>query len=246
MKVLALNGSPSMDKGNTALILSPFLEGIREAGAEVELYHTRKLTINPCGGEYNCWLKTPGECFQQDDMQMLYPKLRAADVWVLASPLFADGLAAPLKILVDRFVPLFEPTIEIHEGHCRHPRRASLHTSQLVLVSNCGFWEKDNFNMLVGHMRTECVRSGIDFAGALLRPHGPALRPMRAMGQPVDDVLDAARAAGRQLVTEGHMSAEVLSVVSRELLPLESYLRMVNGEFRRLQDKWTARRGTAS
>jgi multimeric flavodoxin WrbA len=33
MKVLVFNGSPNMDKGNTALILYPFIEGMREEGA---------------------------------------------------------------------------------------------------------------------------------------------------------------------------------------------------------------------
>ena len=86
MKVLAFNCSPKMNKGNTALILNPFLEGMREAGAEVELFYTKKLKINPCQGEGNCGFKTPGECFQKDDMQMLYPKLRDADIWVFAPP----------------------------------------------------------------------------------------------------------------------------------------------------------------
>jgi len=49
-----------MDKGNTALILNPFLEGMREAAVEVELFYTRKLNINPRTGEFNCWLKNPG------------------------------------------------------------------------------------------------------------------------------------------------------------------------------------------
>ncbi len=47
MKVLAINSSPKMDKGNTAMILNPFLEEMREAGAEVELFYTRKLNIKP-------------------------------------------------------------------------------------------------------------------------------------------------------------------------------------------------------
>jgi len=43
MKVLAFNCSPKMDKGSTALILTPFLDGMREAGATVEIFYTRKL-----------------------------------------------------------------------------------------------------------------------------------------------------------------------------------------------------------
>lgn len=42
MKVPAINSSPKMDKGNTALILAPFLEGMREAGAEVELFYPKE------------------------------------------------------------------------------------------------------------------------------------------------------------------------------------------------------------
>ncbi|MCK4949508.1 MAG: hypothetical protein KAS60_05425 [Thermoplasmata archaeon] len=41
------------------------------------------------------------------------------------------------------------------------------------------------------------------------------------------DVLDAARRAGRELV-EGDMSAETLAVVSKELVTLEECMRMQN------------------
>ena len=37
MRVVVINNSPKMNKGDTGLILAPFLEGMREAGAEVEL-----------------------------------------------------------------------------------------------------------------------------------------------------------------------------------------------------------------
>jgi multimeric flavodoxin WrbA len=47
-----------MDKGNTALILGPFLEGMRAAGAEVELFYTRKLKINPCR-QFNWMIRPP-------------------------------------------------------------------------------------------------------------------------------------------------------------------------------------------
>jgi len=231
MKVVAINSSPNMDKGNTALILGPFLEGMREVGADVELFHTRKMKINPCQGEFNCWLKTPGKCFQKDDMQMLLPKLAEADVLVLATPLYVDGVTGPMKNLLDRIIPLAQPFFELRDGHCRHPGRDGSKGSHLVLVSNCGFWEIDNFNPMLVHMKAVSKNMAREFAGALLRPHGPALMKMMEMGAPVDDILDAAKEAGRQLVEDGRISPETLKGVSRELLPLEMYIEIVNKKF---------------
>ena len=107
MNVLAINGSPHMDDGNTALILNHFLEGIKEAGANVELFYTRKLKIGPCNGDMSCWFQNPGKCGQDDDMQMLLPKFKESDVIVWASPVYYSGITGPLKNLMDRQLPLF-------------------------------------------------------------------------------------------------------------------------------------------
>lgn len=233
MKVIAINASPRMDKGITHTILSPFLDGMRKAGAEVEVFYTKKLIINPCQGEFSCWLKTPGKCFQKDDMQLLLPKLAEADIYVFATPVYVDGMAGPLKNLLDRIIPIGEPFFELREGHCRHPRRdgASL-AGKVALVSTCGFWETDNFDPLLAHLKAMCRNFNREFAGALLRPHGPALQAMAKQGAPVKDVFEAAEAAGRQLVREGTMSSETLAAVSRTLLPLEAYVQAVNQNFR--------------
>lgn len=76
----------------------------------------------------------------------------------------------------------------------------------------------------------------MEFAGALLRPHGEALRPMMEMGISLDDVFEAAREAGRQLVKDGKMSAEILNIVSRELMPLEAYVQAANEMFQQALD----------
>ena len=65
MEVIAINASPRMDKENTALILEPFLEGIKEKGALVELFYTKKLKINPCHGVFTCWFKTREGAFNR-------------------------------------------------------------------------------------------------------------------------------------------------------------------------------------
>ncbi|RZN68128.1 MAG: flavodoxin family protein [Candidatus Methanolliviera hydrocarbonicum] len=228
MKVLALNGSPRMKKGNTALILDPFLEGMREEGAEVELYYTKNLKINPCQGKFICWTKTPGKCWQKDDMQMLLPKICEADILVLGTPVYLDSVSGPIKNVMDRMIPLVHGTIEMRDGHCRHPLREECKRGKVVLVSNCGFWEIDNFDPMIVQMKAWCKNTSREFAGALIRPHGEGLRPAMKMGLPVDEIFDAAKEAGRQLVKEGKMSLETLKIVSRELMPLEMYVQSVN------------------
>jgi multimeric flavodoxin WrbA len=231
MKAIAINASPMMDKGNTAAILSPFLDGMREAEAEVRVYYTKKLNIKPCQGEFDCWLRTPGKCFQKDDMEMLLPELAEADIQIFATPVYVDGMAGPLKNLFDRMIPLGSPSIELRDGHCRHPGRTGRKgndTGQMVLVSNCGFWEMDNFDPLLAHIKAICRNMNREFAGALLRPHGPALKVMASGGALVNDIFEAAREAGRQLVQEGEMSSQILATVSRPLMPLEAYLQRAN------------------
>jgi multimeric flavodoxin WrbA len=225
------------DKGNTAVILHPFLDGMRAAGAEVELLYTKKLNIKPCQGEFNCWFKTPGECFQEDDMRLLHPKLSAAEVWVFATPVYVDGFSGPMKNLLDRLIPHVQPFFELRDGHCRHPKREQEKLEKVVLVSNCGFWEMDNFGPLLVHMEACCRNLGAEFAGALLRPHGPALKMMLETGAPVTDVVDAARVAGRQLIEEGRMDEQTLGTVSRTLMPLEAYMNAANESFRRALEK---------
>ena len=238
MKVIAINSSPSMEKGNTAVILGPFLEGMKEAGAEVEVFYTKKLDINPCQGEFNCWLKTPGECFQKDDMQWLRPKMEAADVMVLATPLYVDGMTGPMKNLIDRIIPGAQPFFEMRDGHIRHPGRGEKRSTKgkMVLVSNCGFWELDNFDALVVHVEAICKNANMDFAGALLRPQGPAMKPMLEVGGLVEDVIEAAREAGRQLAREGRISPETLATVRRDLMPREEYFEAANRSFQQALD----------
>ena len=228
MKVVVINGSPLGEKGNTALILGPFVEGMKTAGAEVSVFLTKAMTVKPCQGEYNCWFRTPGRCFQQDDMQTLLPRVLDANALVLATPLYVDGMAGPLKMVVDRMIPMADPMIELREDHCRHPGRSVVKDRKLVLVSNCGFWELDNFDALVSHVKAIARNMKAEFAGALLRPHGPAFKAMLDLHSPVTDVVDAARDAGQQLIEKGSIATETLNAISRPLLPRDRYVAIAN------------------
>ena len=59
IKVLVINGSPGMEKEYTALLLDPFIQGMKGAGAEVELFYAHKMEIGHCTGEMYCWYEKP-------------------------------------------------------------------------------------------------------------------------------------------------------------------------------------------
>jgi len=239
MKVLALNASPFMERGNTALLLEPFLDGMKEERCDVELLYTCRLHVKPCLGEMACWTKTPGKCVQDDDVKMLLPKFQEADVIVFATPVYVDGMPGTLKNLIDRLIPVIEPYFVMREGHCRHPPRGLHKQSKVVLVSNCGFWEKDNFDPLLMHIQAICKNACWQFAGALLRPHGEAFGYMIRKEISVQDIIDAAKNAGKELAKTGKISEKNLKVVSRDLVPLETYVEMTNKAFKQALDKLT-------
>jgi multimeric flavodoxin WrbA len=217
MKVLAINGSPHMDEGNTAMILNPFLDGMKEAGSEVEVFYTRKLKIGACNGDMSCWFVNPGTCGQKDDMQMLLPKIKEADVIVWASPVYYAGMTGPLKNLIDR-------QLSIHDMGGQSAKK-----QKIVLVSTCSAWELSMFDPMLLQMKAIYTRpdGSCDFVGALLRPMADGVKEMLKAGETglVDGIFRAAKEAGRQLVKEGMISEELQKQVSRELMPRDAYYK---------------------
>lgn len=58
--------------------------------------------VNPCIGCNSCFTREGNKCFQNDDMDGIYEKLRVADVVVVASPVYFYGISAELKAVIDR------------------------------------------------------------------------------------------------------------------------------------------------
>ena len=227
MKVVVINSSPHKDKGNTALILNPFVEGMKEKGAEVEVYYPGELKINPCHGDMTCMMST-GKCHQDDDMKWLLPNIAESNIIVFASPLYCDGVSGPMKMLMDRLPPMAYLTMEIRNDRLRHPLREGWNVKKAVLVSNCGFWEMENFEPMKNHIKAFCNNMNAKYAGELLRPHGPVLRAMIENNMPADDVIESARKAGHELIENGKISSETMDNVSRPLVPRDTFLQVAN------------------
>jgi multimeric flavodoxin WrbA len=228
MKILALNGSPNKTNGNTHLTLQPFLDGAAEAGAEIETVYVHDLNVEPCRGCFGCWSEKD-ECVIRDDMDELRPKMGACDVLALAAPLYVDHIPGPTKTVLDRSIPLVQPAIELRDGHCRHPwKEAVSGLKSIVLVSVCGFWELDNFHILVDWANAWGRNMGVSLAGALLRPHAYSYKYMPDEVPAKQAVTDALARAGRELVEKGRISPETENAIAAPLVSLEQYLEHVN------------------
>ncbi len=99
MLVLGLQGSPRK-RGNTATMLSWFLDRAGALGAETLELQVPELKIQPCKECGTC--ETKGFCPIEDKMQEVYPLLWRAEVVVMGTPVFFYGPTAQLKALIDR------------------------------------------------------------------------------------------------------------------------------------------------
>lgn len=218
-RVVAVNGSPNREKGNTERILRPFLEGMKEAGAKIDLLYAKRLDIKPCKGELYCWNTNPGKCHIKDDMQSVYPLLKRADILVLATPVYIP-LPGEMQNFVNRLVPLMDPVLTKRNGRTRARFRSDVKIRKIVLVSTSGWYEKGNFGTVLRIAKEIANDVSVEFAGALVRPHAQLLA---REGSKADRVLEAARESGRQLVATGRISKSLIEAVGKPLIPEEKY-----------------------
>ena len=116
MNIVILNGSPR-PKGNTAAMVAAYREGAESAGHSVTVFDVCRMRIAGCLACEHCHKVEQRVCVQADDMQRIYPALDAADMIVLASPVYYHGLSGQLKCAIDR---IYAP------GYPRRLRKASL------------------------------------------------------------------------------------------------------------------------
>jgi multimeric flavodoxin WrbA len=218
VKVLAINGSPTKGKGNTASVLEPFLQGLRDAGAEVELLYASNLKIKPCScGSMYCWYSSPGKCCFDDDMQLIYQNLKAAEILIFATPVYIP-LPGTMQDVINRLCPLVEPHLEFREGRTRARFRQDVNIKKILLVATGGWWEKENMSTLVRIVDELAKDVGVEFGGAILRPHAFLMRQDGQLTKEGAQILEELRRVGSEFILSGHLTAESLEKISRPLI----------------------------
>ncbi|HEY3376689.1 MAG TPA: flavodoxin family protein [Armatimonadota bacterium] len=100
MKLIAILGSPRGMAGNTGMLLSGFLQGASDAGADIDTFLLADLDVQPCRGCEACHMT--GACPITDDFAVIHAAMAQADGFVLASPNYIHSVSAQMKALLDR------------------------------------------------------------------------------------------------------------------------------------------------
>ncbi len=98
--VLGVAGSPRRG-GNTETLLDEVLRGAAEAEAKTEKVVLAERDVKSCRA-CNACARTK-VCIQKDDMVSIIEKMREAEVWVLATPVYWWGPTAQMKAFIDRW-----------------------------------------------------------------------------------------------------------------------------------------------
>ncbi len=114
----AREGDDACEGANETLVRE--LEAL---GWTVESIALREKSVRPCRGCFGCWLKTPGECVQDDDGRLVARALAGADLQILLTRLSFGGYGGLLKTALDRIIPNILPFFTTRRGEMRHVLR---------------------------------------------------------------------------------------------------------------------------
>ncbi len=176
MKIVVLTGSPRRN-GNSNQLADAFCAGAMDAGHKVFRYDAATLKINPCKACEWC-REHGGRCISNDAMSDIYGHLLAADLLVLATPIYYFGMSAQLKAAVDRL----------------HALSARIKGKQAILLATCGDTEDTVADALLAHFSAICTYCEWEQVGLMIA---------RGVYEPDDiagtDFISKARAMGRNL-----------------------------------------------
>lgn len=105
MRAAIIYGSPRK-KGNTAALLGcPFMDELHKNGVSVDYFDVYEKEIAGCRACLGCQKDAEKvSCVIPDDMQPILKSMEAADLIIIAAPVYAWSAPAPVKAVIDRAI----------------------------------------------------------------------------------------------------------------------------------------------
>ena len=226
--VTIVNGSPKMERGNTAFLLAPFMAGMQKAGANVKLIYASGLQIKPCScGQMVCWSRTPGVCIHNDEMSDLYPSLKQSDILIFATPVYTP-LPGAMQEFLNRLCPLLDPRLRFENGRSKAQFRDDVKIKKIGLLAASGWWEVENTDTVVKIIKDLASLARCEFLPPILRPQAGNLRSRSGMTEIGKEIMGLMEIAGEQLIRTGTIETTITESIQQPLMPLEEFLAAWN------------------
>lgn len=167
-RAVLLVGSPRTTKSTSNSLGSYLMDKLAEGDVETEIIQVYTSLNSP------------------EKMQLLFDKLDAADLAVLAFPLYVDNLPAPVIKLLER--------IAVHRAG--HPTQ-----TRFAAIANCGFPESAHNATALAICEEFSRQSGFSWAGSLSLGageglvHGAKINELKGPASPIINALDLAAEA---------------------------------------------------
>jgi multimeric flavodoxin WrbA len=190
-RAMLLVGSPRTRKSSSASLGGYLFEQLGKQNVQVETIYTHTS------------VRSPGR------MAALFDAVEAADLVVLAFPLYVDSLPAPLIEALER--------IAVHRAG-----RERTHPQRLVAIANCGFPEAKHNTMALAVCATFARQAGFDWAGSLALGagegivHGAALDELGGQAFALSKALDLAAEA---LLAGKPIPQAAVDLMARPVIP---------------------------
>ena len=165
MKVSVLMGSPRKN-GNTNAILSPFMDEWKKIGHEADLFWLYDMDITGCTACRACqkdWTKFG--CRFEDDMQQIFDSVLAADLILLACPIYSWYCTAPMKAALDRLMYGMNKFYGEEKGPSLWAGKRT------AILTTCGYRPEKGADLFEEGMRRYCKHSGLKYLGSHAERH---------------------------------------------------------------------------
>jgi putative NADPH-quinone reductase len=209
-KALLLVGSPKGKNSTSRSIGSHLLRKLEAAGVGTE-----EMTV------LTALLST-------ENQHSLHKAVDAADLILIAFPLYVDQLPAPL-------IQTLELIAERRKGRPGVSPYAGPLVQKLAVIVQCGFPETIHNQPAVDIMRQFAREAGFEWAGALAMGMGGAVggKRLEKAGGMVRKVVKALDMAAAPLAHGGNIPEEASRLMARQLMPRWLYVLAANWGFRR-------------
>lgn len=224
MKISVFNGSPKRERSDTMHITRAFLEGMKEKDEqEIKQVNIIDRHIEYCKGCFSC-MRNGGNCIFDDDMKDILREIPESNLLIFSFPLYAYGMPAPMKAMIDRLLPLTSMEMREVNGSYRHVGQTDLSYLKYVMICGGGFPNsRNNFEPVV----SQFIKLFPGDHTIITIPESPMFNASEAAPVTVPR-LELVKEAGRQYAEGFRVSEKLLWEIGTPMIPEEQYARIVN------------------